>query len=270
MVKKLLKHEFIYYSRSLLPIEAALVGIAIVLRFIQFFENNSSGYDILFGSSLTAFIIAIFVCIVMTFTVSIKRYYQNLFKAEGYLTFTLPVTEKQLIFTKLISAVCAAAFTLLAVGVSVMIATAGEMFIEICKAVGYLFGKAFEAVGFNAVLYVLEFAIFALVTIATEYMLFYACITLGQTAKKNRVAAAVGIYFAYYYGCQILATISMIIVTTISWNFDFLTKIAIWISQNSKLFIHIFAVIAIAVSALIGFVYYLITHKVMRKKLNIE
>ena len=34
MVKKLIKHEFISYLRSLLPIELALIGIATVLRFI--------------------------------------------------------------------------------------------------------------------------------------------------------------------------------------------------------------------------------------------
>ena len=100
MVKKLIKHEFIAYSRSLLPIELALIGIAIVLRFIQFFENQTTGYSILFGSAIFAFCAAIVVCLVMTFIVAIQRYYKNLFKSEGYLTLTLPVTHSQHIFTK--------------------------------------------------------------------------------------------------------------------------------------------------------------------------
>ena len=270
MVKKLIKHEFIAYSRSLLPIELALIGIAVVLRFIQFFENSSTGYAILFGSAVFAFVAAIIVCLVMTFIVSIQRYYKNLFKAEGYLTFTLPVSNHQLILSKLFSAVSVTIITFVNIFVSICVATAGEVCVEIFKAMGYLIKKYIDLVGVNGVFYVIEIIILCIVAFAAEYLLFYACITLGQTAKKNRVAAAVGIYFGYYYATQILATVATIIFSTTEWLQNIAEAIVPFVVDHPYAFAHIALILMILVIALVGALYYLVAYKVMRKKLNLE
>ena len=271
MVKKLIKHEFISYLRSLLPIELALIGIATVLRFIQIFENETTGYSILFGSAVFAFVAAIIVCLVMTFIVSIQRYYKNLFKAEGYLTFTLPVTHSQHIFTKVLCAVSVTLVTLINVFVSVCIATAGEFCVEIFKAIGYILSHISKYIGAaNVTFYIIEFIILFVVALFTEYLLFYACITLGQTAKKNRVAAAVGIYFGYYYATQIFATIAIMIFSSINFSYEFLEMLEDFVTKNAKGLVHGGFALGIIITALMGFVYYIISLKVMKKKLNIE
>lgn len=271
MVKKLIKHEFISYLRSLLPIELALIGIATVLRFIQIFENKTTGYNILFGSAVFAFVAAIIVCFVMTFIVSIQRYYKNLFKAEGYLTFTLPATHSEHIFAKLICAVSVTLVTLVNVFVSVCIATAGEVCVELFKAAGYIIRMFSNYLGaISVTFYIIEFFVLLLVALFSEYLLFYACITLGQTAKKNRVAAAVGIYFAYYYATQILATIAIMIFSGITFSHEFMMAVSDFIDKNAKQLLHAGSWLFIVLTAVMGFVYYLISLKVMQKKLNIE
>ena len=64
MVKKLLKHEMIAYSRTMLVIEAIVLGFAIIARCIWAFETDSITYDIVNVSSIRAFVISIIVCLV--------------------------------------------------------------------------------------------------------------------------------------------------------------------------------------------------------------
>lgn len=271
MVRKLIKHELISYIRSLLPIELALIGIALVLRFVQFFENDTTGYDILFGSSVFVFVLAIVVCLVLTFIVAIQRYYKNLFKAEGYLTFTLPVTHHEHILAKLITAVLVTLVTFVNVIISVCIATAGEFCAELFKAIFFIMGEIAERAGSaHLAFYIIELIILFLTVLVTEYLLFYACITLGQTFKKNRVVAAVGIYFAYYYITQILATIMIMVLTAIEFTGSFMDIIENFIMANARGVLHGVFVFGIIITAVMGFVYYLICHKVIGKKLNIE
>ena len=79
MVKKLLKYEFISYLRTLVPMYIILFAIGALNRFVQLFENDHFSYDIVFNSSLTAFIVSIIVCIVMTVVMGIVRFYKNLY-----------------------------------------------------------------------------------------------------------------------------------------------------------------------------------------------
>ena len=44
MVKKLMKYELASYMRSLLPFQLILLGIALLHRFVQLFENDGDAY----------------------------------------------------------------------------------------------------------------------------------------------------------------------------------------------------------------------------------
>ena len=83
MVRKLIKHEMNAFARSMLPMEIILLGMAVLTRFVQLFETESSAYNTVRTSSIVMFVIAIVVCLVMTVVVSIRRFYVNLFSSEG-------------------------------------------------------------------------------------------------------------------------------------------------------------------------------------------
>lgn len=269
MVKKLYKHELLAYMRSILPINLILIAVAVFTRVVQFFESDTATYNIIFGSSVFVFVISIIVSLVLSFIMGIKRFYTNLFTNEGYLTLTLPVTPAQHVLVKFTVATAAIVFNVIMILTSLLIVTSGEVCSEIFKALGYILSGAYGELGFNLIFYIIETLILGIVYVATSYLLFYACISIGQRAKKNRVAAAVGVYFIYYAILQVLSTIGIIIINAFSDKLPF-EAIGRFIDNHPEGFVHIFLCGAIVITALVGFAYFMISKYIIKKKLNIE
>ncbi len=269
MVKKLLKHEMIAYSRTMLVIEAIVLGFAIIARCIWAFETNSITYDIVNVSSIIAFVISIIVCLVFTVVIGITRFYKNLFGREGYLSFTLPVTINQHIVSKLLIALLYCAISLVTVIVALMIAGIGDPTLEVIKAIVYLAERYFDVFKAHGAFYIIEAVIAVVAIIASEFLKYYACISVGQLAKKNRVLAAFGAYFGYYIICQVIGTIFIIFMTS---NFA-LTLIEAMMEFANK---HPFATVHIVISgiavlyALLSVVYYFVSYFIAKHKLNLE
>ncbi len=269
MVRKLFKHECIYYVRTLLPMELIFLGLAILNRLIQLFETNQTGYRILFTSSVIMLTVAGVVCAVMTVAVAVVRFYRNLYSNEGYLSFTLPVTYEQHILVKLLAAILFTVITLIVGILGVSIATLGSVGVELWKAGAFLLGKAYDVIGAHIFLYAFELLLFLLLTTATGLLLLYACVTVGQMAKKNRILASFGAYFVYYIFTQIVGTVLVIVGTVVLPNLPW-EKISDWIGKHIYLTTHTACWIGIVFAAALGLVYYLITRAVMHKKLNLE
>lgn len=271
MVKKLIKHEMHAFARSMLPMEIILIGMAILTRFVQLFETETSAYNTVRTSSIVMFVIAIVVCLVMTVVVSIRRFYMNLFSSEGYLTLTLPVSAGQHIFVKLLISVVSLIITLVTVIVSVCIATMGDVLVEVCKAVSYILKWYYSFLGGHTVAYIFEVIIVALAILVSQYLLFYACISIGQTARKNRVLAAFGVYFAYYITTQILGTVFIIIISAApNWLMTLLENIGIWSEQHPFAAIHIALITVTVLYAVLSGVYFLVSRYIIKNRLNLE
>lgn len=268
MVKKLIKFEFIAWFRTMLPMLLILLGISGLTRIVQLFETETATYSIVNTSSIVALCISILVCSVMCVAVGVTRFYKNLFTNEGYLTLSLPVSYAGQIFAKLITAVAFTAITAVGIIVSINVATLGDVSHELCKAFGYLVKKYFGYLGANGAFYVLEVIIMVIAIEAKSFLLLYACISIGQLAKKNRVLAAFGTFFAYYLICQILGTVFIIVSETVG------TGLWDWIDaffcKHYYTAMHLLFCGIILFEVIMGAVYYLISYTVMRKKLNIE
>ena len=102
MLTKLLKYEFKATARTYGTIYLALLFVAGLLGFTFRVENDfteSRVFDVLF---ILYDLLAIALVVVTIITV-IQRFTKNLLGREGYLMHTLPVTESQLVASKLIS-----------------------------------------------------------------------------------------------------------------------------------------------------------------------
>lgn len=275
MVKKLFKYEIIYYLRTLMPFELVLLGMSLLIRISQFFEGEEKIYGIMNGFSIFGYVMAIIVCFVLLFIVSITRFYKNLFKNEGYLMFTLPVTASEHLWVKVLTAILFGILTVINVAISIMVATAGELCGEIFKAAAYLIKDAAAQIGTaNLIFYIIEYVLLLMIASATGYMLYYACISVGQLARKNRVLAAVGVYFGYSAVMQLLSSILMTVFSAFFANTDFIDNIELIIgnlTQNQVyLLIHGVMLLAMAFSA-VGFaIYFLVSKYVISNKLNLE
>ena len=269
MVKKLFKHEMYAYLRTILPMHMILIGIGLLGRFVQLFENDSTAYDIVFWSSVVAFCIGVVVCVLLTFIFGIRRFYTNLFTSEGYLSFTLPVTPTQHIFVKNTVAFIAQLFSIVMISIATCVITFGDVCVELFRALGYIIKQFYIQYSQHTTLFILEIIVTLVVVISTSYMLFYACIALGQRAKKNRVACAVGIFFAYYMILQVLGTIAIIIVNTFYEELH-IEEILNYLYYHPIFTNHLGWCLAIVISLLLNLLYFAVTKSSITKKLNLE
>ena len=269
MVKKLFKYEILSYLRVFLPVNLILLAIAVMGRIVQIFENDTIAYDIIFGSSIFALVVGILAAIFMVFIVSITRFYKNLFTSEGYLTLTLPVTPAQHILVKLATSILFGLATLISVLLSLAVITSGEVLVEVWKAADYLLEIVFDLMGSRLVFYILEAILLILTMVASEYLLYYACIALGQRAKKNRVLMAVFVYFIYYMITQVLATVLMILLAILA-SSGALETLFVWVETHMSTAVHIALIGGTVFSAGTAVLFFWLTHSSIKKHLNLE
>lgn len=269
MVKKLWKHEYLAWFRVLPLIYGITLAVAALLRMILVFENDSLYYDIVLGSAILVFAVAMLVTLSAATVFGILRFYKNLFTGEGYLTHTLPVTPANHLWVKLITAVSFEVMSVIVCLLAGMIATAGEVFGEICKAAAYLIEKIpGEYVG-HVALWSAEAVVALVLGMFNSQLLFYLCICIGQLFRKNRVLAAVGVYFGIYAITQVISTILTVV-------FAVLGEMGVWESLLEKVLehplttSHIVSSGSIVLSALLGAVCFWICHRIIHKKLNLE
>ncbi len=269
MVKKLFKHELISYSRILIPVFGIMLLLSIFLRALQLFENESVFYGIVFGFSVFAFVLACIACLFITLVLSVIRFYRNLYTSEGYLTFALPVTNTQHLWIKIITPLLFQITAFITVCVSALIAMGGELVSEIFKAVAYLLGYV-DISAIHIVLYILEFLVLLIISYCGETLLFYSCISIGQTRKKNRVGFAVIVYVIYMVIVQILSQAFSIIISVMSMNTSLFEKIGSFMVAHPVGTVHIVLCSSLLFSTIFAVIGFLINRYILNKKLNLE
>lgn len=268
MVKKLIKHEFIYYIRTFIIILPVMLFSGITTRIIQFFESDTIPYTVGFTSSLTILYFSSIICIFMSVLLGIIRFYKNMYSSEGYLTFTLPVSYPSHIIAKLIAFLSCQVVSLLILLISWLIAFSGisSVWDVINNIINTIFSNG--SVG-HIVLMILELVIFMFVGIISNGLLYYACISVGQLAKKNRILLAIVAYYVYYVALQVLISILMVVLISISETVSF-ENLKLFITNNPFTFLHILLWIMIVICGAFAYLFYSITLHIMKNKLNLE
>ena len=105
MLKKLLKYEFKATARTYGGMYLALLAASVLFGGSVWRWNgtNSDAYSTLVGLLSLVYTAVIIGTVVVTIMTIVQRFYRNLLGREGYLMHTLPVTETQLVTSKLIS-----------------------------------------------------------------------------------------------------------------------------------------------------------------------
>lgn len=106
MLKQLLKYEFKATKSLYFGLYLALALLSVVLG-VSFRQENAWADNTNFGRLevilMVLYLSVIFAIAVLCFVSTVQRFYENLLGREGYLMHTLPVTETQLILSKLIT-----------------------------------------------------------------------------------------------------------------------------------------------------------------------
>lgn len=273
MVRKLFKYETAYYARTLSAVYIALLGVAVIGRIIAIFENESVGYSILRGSTIFALVVAMIGVTGLSFIFSIVRYYKSMYTGEGYLTHTLPVKSGTIINVKLVMAVLVNILSSVMCFVAFFIFTIGEWFNEFAKAGIYIVKNMFEDIPdeymWRIIVYIIQMLPMLLVTLFGSLLLYYMCISIGQLFNKNRILAAIGVYFAIYMISQAIGTIFSIVFTVF-----FAEKLDQYLSTLTETqglnLIHIVLAVALVIQIAMALLYYFIVRFINTKKLNLE
>ncbi len=269
MVKKLLKQELSYYLRHLSAVFIVLLGVALMGRFVRFFESEGAGYALLNGSATAALFIGSYAALILTTIFCIIRFFKNLFGSEGYLTLTLPASEGQHLFAKLIGAMAANLATFLVIIAAFNLFYAGEWTVEVWKSLLYLTDFIAELAGVDFGVYVIEILILLPISAAAGYLTYYVCICMGQTLRRGRIIAAIGIYYGLNLLLQILMTVLILVCSTYRVELGLIPALE-WIETNPIAFIHVFLFISIVINALWGGLCFGLSRRIMRRKLNLE
>lgn len=272
MVKKLFKHEFLAWFRIMAILYPVMLAFSVAFRIFLCFENGSVAYEVITALGVAIFILFLTMCVAFCAIFGVVRFYKNLFTGEGYLTLTLPVTAAQHIWVKALTAAAMQLLTVLMALLSAVILMSGDVLTEVMKAAAYIWKQIPAEYAGYIPGYFVEFLLMALAGSVFGPMLYYACICIGQLFKKHRILAAVGVYFGYYYLCQILASIAFGALTMVGMTVpgDMLNQSLEMTVEQVLGAYHNLLFMGILWTVGIGMIYFVICHHILSKKLNLE
>lgn len=271
MLGKLIKHEFRATSRIVFPL--LLILIALTLGVIVFFSWGASTnlvLQIFSGLLMTAYVIALVASFIVILILMINRFRTNLLGDEGYLTFTLPASIHQIVWSKIIVSCVWFIATLAVVLLSGVIVSLDAMaFAEVREFFFELWDVMTLQYALNGTAIVLEFLLLIFVSYASSCLQFYAAMALGYSFDRRKGLLSIAFFFGFQFVSQFL--FSILAFSGILGGFDidiFMNSVSANLGIMGS--IHVFFLFFIVFSALYGAIFYIITTQCLKKRLNIE
>lgn len=201
MLGKLIKYDLKANLKIFLLMYAVLLGTALGTRFLliewwmpEFDESIAMTIISMFLTlSYGVALIAINVlCIVLI----VRRFYNNLFGSEGYLSFTLPVTAAQHFVSKVISAIIWYVSSIVVQVASILILSVGTFDYELTQEDAMIldFYKDMFGEMISTRDIVLQSILWVFGLLASLFLIYFA-ICVGQMVNRHRVIASIVIYF---------------------------------------------------------------------------
>ena len=289
MIKKLCKYEFRSIGRTLIPIYIAVIAVSIITAIsiamnVNYANINYSSNSVqwaiemnvpyklqqvfTFVMSLTYFAVMV-ALFVLTFVIILQRFYKGLLCDEGYLMFTLPVKPWQLITSKGITAFVISILSGIVSCISIfimMIGVAEDRWTLLAQMFSFKNWSMFF-IRLNEViplwgLYALEIIVYIIVGSLASLYQVYASMAIGHLAKKNRILMSV---VAYIVISMILSFIGGIFGVFSAFTMQNLIYI-----NAGEVFLHALLIFSIIISIIEFVVFFVITERILSKKLNLE
>jgi len=225
MLGKLIKHDFNSLSRVLFPTQLAVLG-ATILATLGFAFNLRDGFSALEASGFVnllrlitgllsgIMVLAIIAASVLVAFIIFQRFYKNLMCDEGYLTFTLPVTTTQILWSKLITAmlwtIISSVVIFICINIFILFGTesSGVINTEAYSEMSKMLHEAFGTFGARLIWPILEFVLFMIVGTAYSILQVYLALIIGGiVSQKHKILASIGFYFVIQIAVSIVSTI---------------------------------------------------------------
>lgn len=273
MLGKLIKQEMKMTSRTILPMYFCFVVATLLLKLsfassegnFFFMVHQSNILDLLQLLLIFAYVILLIGIVLLTYATILKRFYSGMFGDEGYLMFTLPVTTRQLLNSKLISS-----FLWMFVSAPLILGSFFFLFWNTETYQELMYGLSLvseelyilQTSGFSFGLLLAEGIILGLVEILSSLLSFYLAMTLGHHfCSEHRLLGSIGFYLAIGMAeSSIVSFIQSLFV-----DFGTMSHITELYTGISSTFL-----VSIVLSIILVVVYYIVIHYFLDKKLNLS
>lgn len=276
MLMKLFKYDMKFSYRIMTFIYIIALALSVFFSGTLLLSHKLEYISIFSVISFLPYIFALLAVTLSGFLVVAVRTYKNLYTDEGYLTFTLPVTSAQIIWSK----VLLYAFWQIA-GILVLLFSTALPFVTIA----YMEGVGSEIVGIIELatdfggfwarnmlgLDAEKLAIFILVVILNSLVVLVATpvsivfsFTVGQLANRYRILLTFVAYYIYTLVMNMLLSVveslfvagDALLVPEASFNFDMTAFLSA-------------SLISVLIDIIITAVIFVISRNIMSKKLNL-
>lgn len=272
MLRKLIKYEL----KSSGKISLLLNGYIIVLTILGilmaktgFFtamqESDSAIQQTLASTSIITYVVSIIAVSLAITIYQLYRFYKNFYTDEGYLMHTLPVTPVQLILSKGIIAFLTVLLTGLVMMVSIFSITLsaappGE-WTDFFRQLRNILPEVTRELGISPTVLILYMFVSMILTGAHSVLAFYAALSIGQLFSKHKIMGSIIAY-------GILNTVEQSISLFFMALSGFFSNIDI--TTNPPTFVLRTFIFSALFTLIMCILFWIVTHYIMKKKLNLE
>ncbi len=261
MLRKLMKHELRATARIILPLFLAVIVFSVFTSIAtrSGFESHSNFLNIVSVLVSVGYGIALFALFAVILVLLINRFRNNLLGDEGYVMFTLPVSVHQLIWSKIIVSCLWFVGACLIVIASATIITADVAFFQnLSFNLRELWNEFNGVYALNGTAIVIESLVLFFLAYAAGCLQFYASLAVGHSFDRRKTLYSILFFFAVTFVIQLIVTL-----------FFTTTDISIEVA-NPMAAVHLSFGIMIGLVAIYGAIFYVLTTKMLQKRLNLE
>jgi hypothetical protein len=193
MLGKLLKYEFKALLRIMPALYLALLALGAAAGVNSLITRDGADWSMRSGILQIALGLMCFALFIVTLVMVILRFRDNFLKDEGYLMFTLPVTEWELVASKAIAGLCVFLLTTAAAFLALLIYGFIADYREMLDQLSRSFRDWDETFNIGPVPLGIK-AVSTLIFVFQQLCLIYASMTVSQMAPRFRGIVGFGLY----------------------------------------------------------------------------
>lgn len=278
MLGKLIKHE-LRAMRNPLMIFFIIIASTTALSCITMlfidpaFNNVVAGFStLLFICVVLLYYMGLIVCSLGSNILIAIRFYKSCYTDEGYLTHTLPVSSKQLLWGKtfayfivnIVTTILIILSVMLLVGVGIGHFGSFADFSDL-PAFSEINSAMYDETGISFVSLILFIVTYCIGSFLAHTIIMLGCVSLGQLLTKHRILGALLAYFGFYTLVQIVGFFAAIPMYTNILKAELMGSTMTMWELMGPLYITI-AIIYIVIAVIM----YFINLYMMTKRLNLE
>lgn len=265
MLGKLVKYDLKYGIKIFVFLHAILLIVSILGRVFFMNQLDFNHTDGIMVSSLVIFVsVMLFLYMAVCFSTWLMiaiRFYRNLFTREGYLSWTLPVSGIQQLWAKILSGCIWFFLDCIICALGILILATGK---NVTDAYSTIAPEITEELGMTISSFGLSIFVITLISSVASVILVYFCITMGQLFPAHRILGALAVYFIYSIVVQIISSIILVAMGLFPNYLDS----NITTKNPADYMLTVFG-ISIAIMTVTAVIQYIVTHYIMKNKINL-